>query len=647
MCDNKKIVTYEAFGAKGDGVTDDFEAIYRAHEYANENGLPIVASDSANYYLHDPRVDGEVKEILIKTDCSWGEAKFTIDDRDISTMRGADTYEWHTKAIFKVVSDYSVYRIDDEKLLSDVVAAGLNRSSECVALKFDYPVMIIPYNDSHKVYRRRGYSGWRGSPMHEIIVLDKDGNIDSETPVMFNYNHIDYIDVYRLDIKPITLSGGVFTTRASRINTLIKCEDGTYKNYGGYLHRGINIQRSFTTLKNVKHYITDEVSMREQVDENGEVVHISACYQGFYLASYSNHVFFEDCVISGRRCYNYRTGGAGGTYGLSGNAVNKIVFKNCVQSNFWVTVDENYDIHPAKENDEGAMTSMSSYVVKGRSLMMHWGIGGTNFCKNMEYIDCLLSRYDAHSGLYHGKIVNSTINGMEVVGVGNLILENSRWFAAASNIRAGAGNSLVYLRNDYASTWEGEITIKNFTAYVHSKTSNTYLLSHSYNNWYYGYRAYFPNVSVENFLVYDFDTREPVSSDYELRLTGISLLAEPKLHLPVTRNTPRLFPDVDEDGDGFVDGTKIPYDNEENRHGVPDPENFENVNPIVPPKYIKVINGARAGSCNVLIADTSVFEGGGFWKDTEFVTKDATYIGTSGHGETSTFKFVPYETLMY
>ena len=37
----KKIVSYEDFGAVGDGVTDDFDAIARAHAYANENN-PIT-----------------------------------------------------------------------------------------------------------------------------------------------------------------------------------------------------------------------------------------------------------------------------------------------------------------------------------------------------------------------------------------------------------------------------------------------------------------------------------------------------------------------------------------------------------------------------------------------------------------------------
>lgn len=40
-----KYVTYEQFGAKGDGKTDDMPAIIAAHDYANENGLDVKAND--------------------------------------------------------------------------------------------------------------------------------------------------------------------------------------------------------------------------------------------------------------------------------------------------------------------------------------------------------------------------------------------------------------------------------------------------------------------------------------------------------------------------------------------------------------------------------------------------------------------------
>ena len=202
---DKRYVTYEEFGAKGDGVTDDFFAIKAAHDYANENGLPVKACDTATYYIHETRIDGEVQSAIIKTDTSWGSANFIIDDTDISLFKDAPTYPMYKANIFKIVSDYPVEKIEDAETLEKILRDGLNRETKKINLTFDYPVMIIPYNSKHNVYRRKGYGGFNGFVMHEVIVLDKDGNIDKDTPVMFDYKNLDYIEVLRLDIKPITV----------------------------------------------------------------------------------------------------------------------------------------------------------------------------------------------------------------------------------------------------------------------------------------------------------------------------------------------------------------------------------------------------------------------------------------------------------
>ncbi len=637
---DKKYVTYEEFGAVGDGVTEDYAAIWRAHEYANENALPVKAKDGATYYIHDPRVDGEVKTAIIKTDVDWGTAKFIIDDSDIKT--GEETNTWRGHYIFKAVSDYPQYRIEGEKTLAEVSALGIKKDSKRVALKLDYPAMIIPYSSGHKVFRRLNYSGWQGSSMHEILVIDKDGNISEETPVMFDYEAIDYIDVIRLDVKPITITGGEFTTIACTENTLRFDDKGRAYYQGGYVGRGLVINRSETLVKGVKHFIKGELPMHKQVDEKGEIIWVAPPYAGFFQGNSANHITFEDCTVSGRRCYNYYTGGACGTYGLSGSCVNKIVFKNCKQANFWVTVDENHEIHPATEDTPGAVTSMSGHVVNGKTLMMHWGIGGTNFCKNMEYNDCLLSRFDAHCGLYHGKIVNSTINGLEVVGHGTLLLENSRLFGRGGSLGAGAGNSIFYLRDDYASTWDGEMIIKNFDAYEKiDENTNAFIFCHAYNNWYYGYQAKFPNLYVENLRFFNSTTREQYPAGTEIHLVGSSLTKEPMMHAEKTSKCPAIFPDVDEDGDGLVDGTNIPYDDEVSVRGVTDPTNFKNQNPVLPPKHIKILGNKDYGYKYVVL-DTSEYEGGGFFGNTEFVSDSGAVVGTANK-ENDTFKFVKAE----
>ena len=63
----KNFVSYEEFGAVGDGKTNDFAAIMAAHNYANENRLPVKTDSSKTYYICDTRIDGVVKQIIVKT----------------------------------------------------------------------------------------------------------------------------------------------------------------------------------------------------------------------------------------------------------------------------------------------------------------------------------------------------------------------------------------------------------------------------------------------------------------------------------------------------------------------------------------------------------------------------------------------------
>ena len=44
-------VTYEAFGAAGDGKTDDQAAIVRAHAEANRRNVPVRAGNGKTYYI--------------------------------------------------------------------------------------------------------------------------------------------------------------------------------------------------------------------------------------------------------------------------------------------------------------------------------------------------------------------------------------------------------------------------------------------------------------------------------------------------------------------------------------------------------------------------------------------------------------------
>lgn len=178
--------------------------------------------------------------------------------------------------------------------------------------------------------------------------------------------------------------------------------------------------------------------------------------------------------MTGRRSYRYST------YEFHADHVNFIRLTGCKQSNFTL-VDE----------DGREVFSMShSPLTKWPRC---WGIGGTNFCKNMEYVNCHLSRFDAHQGLYNGKIINSEINFMEIIGKGSLLVENVEW---NSPCKGRVYNSFAYLRDDFGCTWQGDITFKNCTFNV--SEGDAYVFFYRYADWDFGYECHFPSLLLDN-----------------------------------------------------------------------------------------------------------------------------------------------------
>jgi hypothetical protein len=670
--DDISVVYYKDFGAKGDGRTDDFFALKAAHDFANISGQMVKADSGKTYLIHETRVDGKgaVQYISVRTNVDWGDAKFIIDD---TTLSGFDGTGRSGKDIFVVEQDTGVVEIKDREILDAVLGVGLGKGTEKIDLGLGKAVMIIPYNTSHKVYRRKNYSAYMGTSMHEVIVIDKDGNVNEETPVMFDYTSLDYINVYSLDDKPLTISGGIFTTKASAVDIVYFDKDGKKAVHDTYFSRGIEVSRSYTLVKNVQHYVEGEITVKEQLAGK-----LGTAYNGFFGASFANEVTFEDCVLTGRRCYNKSSsaglsGGTTGTYDFRAGRVNKIVLKNCTQSNFFVELDEENNVTATTENNPNAQLSMIS--IPGTSYQLHWGAGCTDFCKNMEFIGSTIARFDAHQGLYNGKIIDSTVNYIAITGGGNMIIENSRWFAAKPDYNA---NSLIHLREDYGSTWDGKVTVKDVQAYVFTKDASgqkvsTWLVMHSYKNWYHGYTSVFPSIEIDNLDYYDIETKEALPRGYEVKLCNTSVTNEPALHLNETSYVFASLPDVDnlveggrepidsnkdgvvddkDKGDGYVDGTNITFDGDSDWGGVVTSVK-ENLNPIKPPEIIKITGNdgvSGTGGYTYIVPKTDGFgvsdggyydtveNNGGFFGDTKFITEENTYLGTD-HEDTETFIF--------
>ena len=77
--EDMQALSYEAFGAVGDGKADDRSAIIATHAAANERGLPVRAKDGATYYMG---CGGGTA--VVRTDVDFGTAKFIIDDSHVA-----------------------------------------------------------------------------------------------------------------------------------------------------------------------------------------------------------------------------------------------------------------------------------------------------------------------------------------------------------------------------------------------------------------------------------------------------------------------------------------------------------------------------------------------------------------------------------
>ena len=651
---DRDYVTYEDFGAVGDGKSEDFGAIYKAHEYANAHGLTVKGTPGKTYYINDTKLGTDkVHVATIKTNVDWCGANFIIDDTNLTVRK--DMYDLRVVALKPIFSvepeeEHKKFKIDAPEILSKITAEGLNQKTKKIDLGIDSlgPVMIIPYNSAHGVFRRRGYTQYEGEPMHEIIILDKDGNVSEETPIMFSYASLDYIDVYKLDPSTaITVENGVFTTLESRINLNDKKEDGTYDYLvQGYIFRGLSVTRSYTTVKNIEHIVTGGFTLLERVEQNLE----GPMYHGFFRAATANEITFKDCIMPGRTAPGPGYGHS--SYNFGALYVNKIVLDGCVQPNFWVTVDpETYEVKNATKYDKNAIghavktskdarVGMGTVNVKGKQEGFFWGIGGTNYCKNMEYRNSTLTRFDAHAGLYNGKVVNCNISALELTGYGDFEFSDCNWYQY-SDITA-----ILDLRSDYGYHWQGDILVKNINAYA-LDSEKLFLARHYFNNWYYGYTCSIPNITLDNVRYFNQVSEEPIKHGFKVHLFRFTRGSE-RMHLD-NAGIPGIFAVSDKDGDGFideprfiseVDGTFLPQTdldgdgkigntylryadyivNPRYKAGAVHPTCLANLNKTRPPKYFKVINNKDENGeffASYIVKDTSDINvsDGGWYRD--------------------------------
>lgn len=338
--ENKNYVSYEDFGAIGDGVHDDMPAIVAAHDYANEKGLPVRANDNASYFI-----GGKNLTATIKTSTNFGKAKFTICDLELENV-GAD--------IFQVISDFEAVPFKLDKL---------SHNQKKVDFPHEGTVYARVYNDDKKVYIRKGLNQNSGNAASDCFIVDGEGNV--LTDINWDYDKITRAYYFCVDDKPVVIEGGVFTTIANQWESKYK-----------YHARGMRIKRSNVTVRNLTHYV------------EGELDH-GAPYSGMLRVEESNNVLLENCLLTPHKTYYTESQIPGkmvgmGTYDLGfGGSINTTVrgikqTRDIRDGNYWGLMGSNFCKNFVLEDCEVSRFDAHCGVTNGAIINCKLGFAGIN-----------------------------------------------------------------------------------------------------------------------------------------------------------------------------------------------------------------------------------------------------------------------------
>ena len=490
-------LTYSMFGAKGDGVTDDYAAIVATHEAANERNLPVKADPGATYYVHNMT---SYKGAIIKTDTDWSDATFIIDDRGITLDEGE--YFLFTVAPYKDVErrwvpggvswkqkpngtwyfkkDVDIEKDGDTGFIK--IRIGLDPNLDQYPLYNSYSAATALNHRNKYIEKGQtqldigdtgGFSeralyliedfkqrwGRNGSSVssaptrnqQEIIIVNEDGSVDPVTPIQYPYDDDIYmIDKCFIDDTTLTITGGKFITINNTINSR------------HYIHRGIHVTRSNTVIDGVEHEIRGEnaqftdTSYYEVKDKEGNITatgyhaRLGAPYHGFITVDHCAFVTCRNCVFANHLC----------VYGNGNDTERTAPYDYYAEFAAALTL-ENCTCAPAKlfyfdyckAIAEGTELPEERYDEKGIFDTARWGTTATNFCKTITVDGCSLNRVDAHMGAYNITIKDTEIGilGIDVIGFGDLYIEGVTNYA----------DRFLNLRGDFGSYWEGDVTIKD------------------------------------------------------------------------------------------------------------------------------------------------------------------------------------------
>ncbi len=585
-------IYYKDFGAVGDGQTDDFFALKKCHEYANEWGHTVNGTEGHTYYIGNAN---GTESIPVKTDTYWNLCRFIWDDSDVPNPEDGRDY---LANIFRILPDKPEIKITGTALPATSIPSGATTIGDW---KPGEKVLVALYDNTKHHYIRHGLNQDNGQPQTEIIIVNADGTIDPDTPVQWDYTHLSKMVVYHYDEEPLTFSGGKKDQvdnysamgKFDNFDVIERAVIETYFNDAPsaytYFNRNIQITRSNVTVKNIQHVLHDDVEQ-------------SAPYHGFIAVLNASDVTIEGMIFQKQKGFS-TIGAEGkdvgmGSYEIQAEFSNKVTWRHCRQSNFF--------------EPDGS--------VKSRGYM------NTDYCRNLKFEDMLTCSFDAHKNLYNATLVDVVAEHLNFIGAGTILLENVTVYTDGNH----AG---IVLRLDYGSTWNGDVIINGLTLRSSENTHIISLIKVTYINHYFGFDCYLPRkVELNNIKVvqYGYEMKNGVRSEWDISTNAMPLslyrdleqyssvdISDPdadmsstpndwkKCNCETVYNGTKTFNDTD--GDGRCENDVNPDD----VYDVwcwgfeTDPDKSTNANPYITTEEIRIND---CGSLEIVVPETPQFE---------------------------------------
>ena len=432
------VVYYSQFGAAGDGVTDDFDAIYDAHVFANAGGQKVMGDVGATYFIHYFN-----RSIPVKTDVDFNGATFYIDDR------GSEIHAVRGYSLFSVNRDYPAVVLTEQQIANDPDLANKSLKFGDTEIpwlaKYIEATSLVVLKNNHKDYIRHGGNINDGQLRQDTVIIEPDGKLHDDTPIIWDFEAgyqllnngrnlkmiytpaFTSITIYRVDDKPITIENGYFNREAC-----VVVADTGYKNVYQAYTRGIAISRANTTIKNLHHKLVSEPYLPTTgYGWNDDMTAISQSYPygGFLIFGTTYNSRAIDCDLNAHTAY----------YEAKSTSATPIAMGS-------------YDLN---------ITGSSNIYIEGLTNgvdhrdSQYWGIMHSNKSKNLNFKDCVMNRFDAHEGFWNASFIDSEFGfAINVIGGGYLYIKNTT---------RCVGTNFISLRGDYGSTFNGTVELIDCT----------------------------------------------------------------------------------------------------------------------------------------------------------------------------------------